>query len=153
MKRYLILIITIISLSFCSWTIAKTNMLNSNSWGISIGKKDILASWKNNKMGDFASLSKKNLKLSDTLFVQRYLCGYDGNNSITTLTIKNSRNEIIKESVNKNNYMIFKAKMPLSDFLDSATINNKQILLVYFTIFSKIENLNQTVLLGRLKFK
>jgi hypothetical protein len=152
-KKHLIFILTIISMTFCSWTISKTNLLNADSWGITIGKKEILGSWKNNEMGDIAMLDKKKLKLSDTLFVKRYLCGYSGQNAITTVTIKNSQNEIIKVSVNKDNKWMFTAKMPISDILNSPKIKDNQILSVYFNIDSKTKEINQTVLLGRLKFK
>ena len=140
-------------MTFCSWTMSKSNLINTNSWGISIGKKEILASWKNNKMGDTATIDKKKLKLSDTLFVQRYLCGYNGQNSITTVTIKNSQNEIIRESINKDNQWMFTAKITLSDILNSPKIKDNQLVDIHFTIDSKTENINQTVLLGRLKLK
>jgi hypothetical protein len=153
MKKHLIFILTTISISFCSWTLSKPNLLNANSWGISIGKKEILASWKNNEMGDTAVLDRKKLKLSDTLFVQRYLCGYSGENSVTTVTIKNSQNEIITTSINKYNHGMFIAKMSLSYILSSPKIRDNQILSVYFTIDSKTEKINQTVLLGRLKLQ
>lgn len=104
-------------------------------------------------MGDTAMLHKKKLKLSDTLFVQRYLCGYSGQNSITTLTIKNLQNEIIKECINKDNRLMFTAKMPLSEILNSPKINDNQIVTIYFTIDSKAENINETVLLGILRLQ
>lgn len=140
-------------MTFYSWTTSKSILLNANSWGIIIGKKEILASWKNNEMGDTAVVDKKKLKQTDTLFVQRYLCGYSGQNSVTTLTIKNEQNEIIKEAIYKDSRLMFTAKMSVSDFLTSTKFRNGQILSVYFTIDSKTEKVNQTVLLGRLKLK
>lgn len=138
---------------FCSWTMPNSNLFNANSWGISIGKKDLLASWKNNEMGDTAVLDKKKLKHTDTLFVQRYLCGQSGQNSLTTLTIKNEQNEIVKEAISNDSRLMFTAKMAVSDFLTSTKLGTGQMLSVYFTIDSKVGGINQTVLLGRLKLK
>lgn len=153
MKKNILFIFIIISFVFCSWTEKRKNTLNINSWSIHIGKKEILASRKKKQMGETAIVDLKKIETTDTLFVQRYLCGYTGQNSNSTLTIKNQQNEIIHETVNKNNQLMFTAKMAMSNILSSKKFHPDIILSVFFSIDSKSENLKQTVLIGKLKIK
>jgi hypothetical protein len=153
MKTYFQFILIAASLIFCSWTAFKPNLSNSNSWSISIGKKILLASWKNNKMGDTVIIDIKTLKSKDTLFVTQYLCGYDGRNSSTTLTIKDDRGQVIKESTSMNSQLMYSAKLSLTEIMASNKFTNNQILNIYFSIYSKSDKINQTVLLGRLQVK
>ncbi|HEX6427141.1 MAG TPA: hypothetical protein VF008_05625 [Niastella sp.] len=153
MKKYLQFILTATSIVFCSWTMNKPNLVNQNSWSISIGKKVVLASWQNNKLGDTAIIEKKKIKSIDTLFVSQYLCGYNGQNSFTTLTIKNDIGQVIKESTNKNNQLMYIARLSLTDMLTSNKFTNNQILNIYCSIYNKADNINQTLLVGRLQLK
>jgi hypothetical protein len=104
-------------------------------------------------MGDFATLDKNKLKAADTLFVQRYLCGYSGQNAITTLTIKNAQNEILQESINHDNHFMFTGKMPISEILNSEKVKSDEYVAIYFTIDSKAEDVNEQVLLGSLRLE
>jgi len=104
-------------------------------------------------MGDTATIDKKKIKATDTLLVQRYLCGYSCQSCVTRVTIQNERDEVIAESKNEGNSFTFTGKIPVSDIIHSKAFNNSQVLAVYFTIKDKAENMDQTVLLGRLRFR
>ncbi len=151
MKKNISVIFVIILLSLCAWTSPKnTHFLNSNTWCIQIGGKDLIT-WTKNEMGDEVKLKLKSLKSTDILHVQRYLCGQTSENSITTLTIKNNFNKIIKEVTHKSSSMMFEADIPLKDFINQFW--NGQTISIYFTINSNTKALSDTVLLGRLKLE
>jgi len=152
MRKYLVFLLFINCIVFTSWTLAKSHLLNANSWSISIGKKEVLASWKNNKMGDTAVLFKKNLNPSDTVFTEQFWCGYSGVKCTTKLTITNSDKQIIKESIVKDNQWL-SMQILLSDILNSQNIKNNGIAEVYFTVNNSEQNINQTAMLGVLVFK
>ena len=133
-----------------AWKTSKPITYNANSWSISVGKKVLLASWQNNEMGDTATLSILKIKSTDTLFAQRFLCGYNGNNSVSTLTVKNERNEAIAASIHTNKDMSYTAKMPLASIIKAISIQGKTIG-IYFTIEDNNDLLSKPVLLGRLR--
>ena len=153
MKNYSLFIFITLSIVFCSWTMNKPKLVNSNSWSLSIGKKLLLASWKNDKMGDTVVIEKKKIKSLDTLFVTQYLCGYDGRNSSTTLTIKNVMGQVVRECTSKNNQVMYIAKLSLTDILNSNKFINNHVLNIYCSIYSKADNVNQTLLIGKLHLK
>ena len=149
MTKSLILILTLALLKTNFWTIPEHFNLNVDSWEIRIAHKRIL-DWQRNKIGDTAFVDKRKIRLTDTLFVQRYLCGQNGQNSVTTLTIENEKNEIIQQSTNTDNQFVFTASIPLATLLSSAKTTNAKIFNVRFGIHSQSHKLDQTVLLGRL---
>jgi len=149
MTKSLILILTLALLKANFWTIPKHSNLNVDTWEIRIGHKRIL-DWQKNQIGDTAFVDKRKIRPTDTLFVQRYLCGQSGQNSITTLTIENEKNEIIQQSTNTDNQFIFTASIPLAKLLSSSKTTNAKILNVRLGIHSQSHKLVQTLLLGRL---
>jgi hypothetical protein len=150
MKKCSLLVFISISIVFCSWTMNKPKLVRSNSWSLSIGKKLLLASWKNDKMGDTVVIEKKKIKSLDTLFVTQYLCGFNGRNSSTTLTIKNDMGQVVSQSTNKNSQVMCIAKLSLTDILNSNKFTNNDVLNIYCSIYSKADNINQTSLIGKL---
>jgi hypothetical protein len=150
MKKKL-LSLAIMTILFCSWTI--NDVVNTNSWVIRIGKKDLLSSAKNNKIGDTVLIDKKKIKLTDSLYAGMYLCGYSGQNSVTTLKIKDQQNKVIKEVINKNDQLTFSAKIPASEVFVLNSFNSGEIFSVFLSIESNSEEINQTYLLGRLRSK
>ncbi len=154
MKRSLILLLISLAVFLCSWTIDINDDLNVNSWNISVGNKELLASWEGNKMGDTAVFDKTKYLPTDTLFTERYLCGQLGKPAVTTLTIKNQQNEIIKEVINSNYKWGFNAYIKLSEFLALTDFKSGQVLGIFLTIDMKNDDrLDESVLLGRLKIK
>lgn len=154
MTKHIAWLLVSLVLVLSSWTVLNPRPLNANSWAITIGEKELLASWKGNIMGDTAIVKKGKVKSTDTLFVQRYLCGSSAENSICTLIIKNQQDEIVGRSTNnKNKGLTFIANMPLTDLLESSRLSNSNLLEIYFTIKKHSENIDQTVLLGRLRLK
>lgn len=104
-------------------------------------------------MGDTAILDLDKILSADTLFVNRYLCGYSGGqDAVSTIIIKNEKNEVLKESINRNNLWMYSAHMPMIDIVNSQKFIKSQSVSIFFAINSKKENLNQNVLLGVLKF-
>ena len=126
--------------------------LNVDTWEMRIGRKQIL-NWQKNKIGDTVLIDKNKIGLTDTLFVQRYLCGQSGQNSTTTLTIKNEKNEIVQQSINTDNQFVFTGKISLATILSSDKLAGSKVLEVIFSIDSRPHKINETVVLGRLKFK
>ncbi|MGN6647682.1 MAG: hypothetical protein ACTHJT_14265 [Cytophaga sp.] len=154
MKTKLILILTGLAIFLCSWKADTHSDLNVNSWNISVGNKELLASWERNKMGDTAVFDQTKYLLTDTLFAERYLCGQLGKPAVTTLTIKNQKNEIIKEVVNSNYKWGFNAYIKLSDFVALNDFKSGEVIGIFLTIDMKNDDrLDETVLLGRLKIK
>lgn len=104
-------------------------------------------------MGDTVALNKKYLKSTDTLFAQQFLCGYSGQGSITTITIKDQQDKVIAASTSINNQMLFVAKVSVADILHALVPDKEQMVSVYFTIDSREGTVNQTVLLGKLRIQ
>lgn len=154
MREKILIALLIVPILFCSWTMDAYNDVNISSWNISIGKNVLLSSRGNNEMGDTAIFDKTKFRPTDTLFAERYLCGSLGQPAVTTLTIKNYKNEIIKEVINKDyqnwgtaGYIQLSQIINLNDFKTGQTVG----------IFLAIDFLDgdsiQPVLLGNLKIK
>jgi hypothetical protein len=137
-------------LTFSAWT--ESALLNVNTWFLSIGTTDLLT-WQKNKMGDVAIVNFDKLSMTDTLFAKRYLCGHSPEVlSVTTLRIKNKENQIIGESTNKINELLFyTASLPLKDVLVKGRTQKGDTLNVYFSIKHQPDMVDKEVLLGRLK--
>ncbi len=152
MKKVFLLVIPAILLIFCSWIIVKERALNINTWSVCIGKKYLLRSFEN-EMGDTVVLENKKIKLTDILFVHRFLCGYSGQEATSILTIKNEQNEVVAESAVKGSYFNFSAQLPVQNILTSNKYTSNQVFGIFFSIDSKAEEINETVLLGRMRIK
>jgi len=144
------LLITVVLIS--SWTTSKSKLPNVSTWAIFIGKKEILASWNKNEMGDTVTIEKSKLSLTDELLAQRFLCGYSGRGGTTTLTIKNSNNEQLAEVKNSDNKMMYSASLPIWKIMNSKVKTN-DVLSVYLSIKMESEETEYPVLLGNLKLK
>ncbi|WP_343632784.1 hypothetical protein [Fluviicola sp.] len=136
-----------------SFVLQEYTLPNENSWAIGIGKKPLLASWLDNEMGDTLELKRTQLKDSDTLFAQRYLCGQTADNETVVLTVKNAIGETIAESADQDESLMFHADLPVHELLVSPKIKPGDVLAVYFTIKEYDEKEDYTVLLGYLKWK
>lgn len=153
MYKLKMLIITVLASVFCSWKVAVIKPTNANSWHLSIGKIAHWGSSKNNNMGDTLSLEKSKLKLTDTLIAERFICGSVGENFITTLTIKNNKDEMISTLSNYQNNFMFEASVPLEGILKLKQVKGRQLFNIYFTIKHKKQGQEETVLLARLLLK
>jgi hypothetical protein len=88
------------------------------------------------------------------LFAERYLCGQLGKPAVTTLTMKNDKNEIIKEVINSNYKWGFNSYIKLSEFLALNDCRSGQVINIFLTIDMKNDDrLDESVLLGSLKIK
>ncbi|RZJ65527.1 MAG: hypothetical protein EOO50_13350 [Flavobacterium sp.] len=153
MKTYSILCLSLIALITSSFSEPENGAVNSNSWSISIGKKEILASYKGNKMGDLATIETASVKPTDVLVAKRYLCGMSAQDATSTLIFKNSSNDIINETQNTDDGMTFFVRLPMAKILESPNFE-KGIVDVYFVIDTKVKTEKKdAVLLGRLNFK
>ena len=150
MRKFLLFTLIAISIAFCSWT---NDTLNANSWCMRVGQNELLASWKNNQMGDTVLFDKTKFKSTDTLFAERYLCGFIRQPAVTTVTIKNQQNQIIKQVVSKGTQLGMTGYIPLSEIIILNGYKSGQTLGVFLTIDFKNKDFNETVLLGRLKIK
>lgn len=144
MRKSSFYLLSLICLILCSWKAP----LNTNSWSIRIGKNEVLASWKNNKMGDTARLDLKKLNPDDTLFAGQHLCGSSAKGALVTLTLKNERNEIIAKTSNRESQWDFAAAMPLKGILTSPDLRPGQTLRVFFSIEWEQKEKPQTDMLG-----
>ncbi|WP_157446998.1 hypothetical protein [Cytophaga aurantiaca] len=154
MKNKVVFVLLILPLIFSSWTTDTKDHLNANSWNISIGENVLLASWKNNKMGDVAIFDKTKFKSTDTLFAGRFICGSLGQPTVTTMEIKNYKNEVIKKVVNKN-YRRWgtTAYVPLSQIVNLTDFKSGQTISIFLTIDFLDGESAQPMLLGSLKVK
>ncbi len=153
MRKSSVLIFLFFSITFWSFTKPEIIPPNTNTWNIKIGDSPIMATRLHNKMGDTGVVNVKKIGINDTLYAERYLCGYGGKgDDIATLTIKNLDNQIICESKNTRNIWSFDAKLPLSEILNSNKFKKGQMVKVYFTMdFVKKEE-RDIALLCYLKF-
>ncbi len=125
------------------------NIKNANTWSIRIGKTEVM-NWQKNELGETAILKKNKLKLTDTLFTQRYLCGNTGGYSTTTLVIKNELSQTIKESIHKGDQFMYTAQISINDILTSSGFTYGQPISLFFSIDNKTGKISETVLLGKL---
>lgn len=147
--RKTLFIITTLFLLFTSWTLERP--LNRDTWFVKLGKKDLLT-WQKNKVGDTATLDLIKLKINDTLYVQQYFCGGSAENSITTLQLINHDNKIIAESINtKDDLLFFTGKIALKDVFIKNHVQQGEIINILFTIRQDVGNLDERLLLGRLR--
>lgn len=153
MKTALIIKLLVLSGLICSFAIPEHRLPNENSWAIGIGKKTLLASWLGNEMGDTLELKRTQLMDADNLFGQRYLCGQTSDNETVVLTVKNVKGELIAESADQNESLIFYADLPVQELLSSPNIQSGDVLAVYFSIREYDGKEDNTVLLGHLKWK
>lgn len=154
MKMRLSILLMILSVTIFSLTKKKSNLPNADSWSISIGQKNLLASWLNNEMGDTVTLTRIKLNGSDSLVASRYLCGQTAEGSITLLSVKTSDGELIAEGVNNNKYLHFTAKMRMSTIMYSPKIKSGDVVGVFFTIkHESDQGEDYTILLGHLKLE
>lgn len=136
---------------FSSWTIERP--LNRDTWYVKLGQTDLLT-WQKNKVGDTATIDFLKLKTNDTLYVQQYFCGGSSENSVTTLQLINAENKVIGEAINtRDNFLFFTGKISLKDVLVNNNVKQGEILNILFTIQQDKGNLNERLLLGRLKLK
>lgn len=120
---------------FYTGTLPQQEPLNANSWSISIGKKILLCSWKNNKMGDTAIVKLDKLKPADSLSVQEFWCGYDCRNCTTTLSIRDEKGKRIKQTTGKNGYRGPYGRMQLGPLLSSPEFLKGKV----FDVFMDVE--------------
>jgi hypothetical protein len=146
-KRLTLFSLIVCFFSTVSWTNPE-HVFNSNTWRISMGDKDLLI-WTKNEMGAEASVSKKNLKPSGFIHVQRYLCGQSADEGSTIITLKNNFGRVVKEYSFKGLSMMYEGDIPVKDiqnlFIVGETVN------IYFTISNMPKGVYETVLLGKLK--
>lgn len=148
MKLFITLILSLFSLT--NQGIHNIN-LNTNSWSISISTKKILASYKNNKMGDLATI--ETLKKDDILYAERYLCGQGSDNTTSTLKIM-MKNKLIYQKSHTNSGLIFSSKIHFSDILKNKNLVKGDILDIYFQLDNKGKDYySEFVLLGKIKIK
>ncbi len=153
MKTRVIITCLILSLGIVSGTKPKSNLPNANSWSISIGEKELLASWLKNEMGDTITLKRIKLNGADTLVAERFLCGQSAEGLLVTLTIKNSKGETIAESSEMNEYLMFRCSLQVSEIIDSPKIKSGDVVGVYFEIRTVSDQQDYPVLLGNLKLE
>ena len=147
------IVLTILSFTIVSSRGLKSNLPNVNSWCIKLNEKELLASWLGNEMGDTVTLVKSQLKDSDTLFIQRYLCGQSAENSLTDLTITNSNGEKIAQTVSENKHLMFTSHLEMRELIHSPQIKSGSVVGVYFSIIDESDNTAYTSLLGYLKLE
>ena len=153
MKICLIIPCIFLSLALVSLTNERTHLPNANSWSISIGEKELLASWLHNEMGDTVTLKRIKLNGADSLVARRYLCGQSAEGLLVTLTIKNSRGETIAESETMNEHLMFSGSLRVSEIMYSPKIQSGDVVGVYFTIRTVTDKQDYPVLLGNLKLE
>jgi hypothetical protein len=147
--RKTLFIITNLLLLFTSWKIERP--LNSDTWYVKLGHRELLT-WQKNEVGDTATIDLIKLKTNDTLYVQQYFCGGSAENSVTILQLLNQDNQVIAETTNnRDSFLFFTGSMALKDVLINDKIKKGEILSILFTIYQKKGNLNEKILLGRLK--
>jgi hypothetical protein len=135
--------------TFCSW---KKPLLNVNTWSVRIGQTNVLT-WQTNKMGEIATVNFNKLHKTDTLFVQRYLCGHNPEErSVTILTLKDEKGKTLAETINKDpQLLLYTGNIPLSDVLVKNKITKGELLNIYFTINHGPDEIGEEKLIGRLK--
>lgn len=153
MKNRLMFLLTLFAWVLSSWTNSNSGLLNTNSWSLSIGEKVLLASWKNHELGATVTVARTTIKLMDTLYVERYLCGQNGNESISILTIKDALGDTIAEFSHKNTNFHFSANAQLADIVKSPKYSDGMMMDLYFTIKASSMDRDETVLLARLQIK
>ncbi|MES2512546.1 MAG: hypothetical protein V4580_00305 [Bacteroidota bacterium] len=134
-------------LSLVSWNNPK-HVFNSNTWRISIGDKDLLI-WTKNEMGAEAIVSKKSLKATDLIHVQRYVCGQSADEGSTIITLKNNFGRVVKEYSFKGSSMMYEGDIPVKDIQNSFIVS--ETVSIYITISNMPKGIHETVLLGKLK--
>jgi hypothetical protein len=153
MKIRLIIPGIFLSVALVSLTNRKPHLPNANSWSISIGEKELLASWLDNEMGDTITLKKSDLNRTDNLVAKRYLCGQSAEGLLVTVTLKNSKGETIAESENMNEFLMFSGSLRVSEIMDSPRIKSGDVVGVYFEIRTISDQQDYPVLLGNLKLE
>lgn len=110
---------------------------NADSWAVGINDKKLLASWLDHEMGDTLILKRSELKSTDTLFVQRYLCGQTAENTLTELTITNFHGEKISKTISENSGLMFRSDLEIDELLHSLDTRSGSVLGVHFTILDE----------------
>lgn len=150
-KIPLLLLLAFLSMAFC-FSMPEKSMLNSDTWFIFLGKKQIASSWKNN-LGDTIVLSPKKNSPSDTLSFSRYFCGADALGTTTHLTLRNEKNDIIIETNYLNKTIAFEAKLSLNEIFQSPNFTKNKTFGIYLSYSAPDQGLTQTEYFGMIVVK
>lgn len=153
MKTASIILLILLALVTASSAISPNKQTNADSWAVGINGKELLGSWLDNEMGDTLTLKKSDLKDTDTLFIQRYLCGQSAENTITDLTITNFHGERIAETTSANEGLMFRSYLEMVELLHTAQIRPGSVVGVHCAIIYKMDIKGDDELLCYIKFE
>lgn len=125
-KKILFLLCLLVVASFS----ATSKKLNTNSWSISINKKQVLHS-SSHKYGETIFIPEP-ISDTDTLLVDYYYCGQGGQTKTTHIVLKTLNNTIAKHIREESSGFSYSCSLPLKDMEAVKQNHQDNLFALYF---------------------